>query len=207
MDVFSKAKRSRIMSRIRSSGTKPEIVMRGIIRGLTSRRLRYNVRSLPGSPDVVVRSASLAVFMDGCFFHGCPDHGRIPKSNARFWREKIRKNAARDRSVRRALRRAGWTVWCFWEHELRPSSIPSLRRRVARRMERLEAVLGTVQPTTRGSRSLTEKEMPTKTTAKKTTAKKTAAKKPTSRKSSAKTTKPAKSAARKPSNTTPASAQ
>jgi DNA mismatch endonuclease (patch repair protein) len=133
LDVFSKKKRSRIMSRIKSSGTKPELALRSALRscGVT---YSCNVRSLPGSPDAVVRRLRLAVFVDGCFWHGCPSHFKLPSDNREFWRKKIDGNARRDRSSRKALRADSWTVWSYWEHETkdRPRFLKNLRRRFRR---------------------------------------------------------------------------
>jgi DNA mismatch endonuclease (patch repair protein) len=74
---------------------------------------------LPGRPDFAFPARRLAVFVDGCFWHGCPRHGTLPKGNARFWREKIARNRERDREVNLELRRRGWRVIRIWEHELR----------------------------------------------------------------------------------------
>ena len=136
-DVFSKRKRSDIMSRIRSSGSRPEKVLRQLIREVSGRRLRLNLASLPGSPDVVVYSLRLAIFMHGCYWHSCPLHGRRPKSNVEFWTEKLEKNVRRDRRACSALRRAGWTVWILWEHELKDAALPRTRRNLVRRFRRL----------------------------------------------------------------------
>jgi DNA mismatch endonuclease (patch repair protein) len=136
-DVFSKRKRSQIMSRIRSSGSKPERVLRTLVREVTGRSLRYNLSTLPGSPDVVVHSMRLVLFMDGCLWHACPVHGRVPKSNVDFWKKKLEANVRRDRRTRSELRRAGWTVWAYWEHELRSKELPRTRRNMRRRILRL----------------------------------------------------------------------
>jgi len=83
--------------------------------------LRYRVDwPLPGlrqRADVAFVSARVAVFVDGCFWHGCPRHGTWPKANAAWWREKIQANVRRDRRTTRALRAAGWRVLRFWEHQ------------------------------------------------------------------------------------------
>jgi DNA mismatch endonuclease (patch repair protein) len=67
--------------------------------------------------DIVFGKIKLAVFMDGCFWHGCPQHATQPKANAEWWRTKLDKNMARDRETTDQLRAAGWTVLRFWEHE------------------------------------------------------------------------------------------
>jgi DNA mismatch endonuclease (patch repair protein) len=71
-------------------------------------------------PDFVFTARRLAVFVDGCFWHGCPRHGTRPRGNAAFWRAKFRRNRERDRRDTRNLRRAGWKVLRLWEHELKP---------------------------------------------------------------------------------------
>ena len=74
---------------------------------------------LPGRPDFVFNAERVAVFIDGCFWHGCPVHFKEPATAAEFWREKIRRNRARDLRVRRELRRRGWHVVRIWEHGFR----------------------------------------------------------------------------------------
>ena len=75
--------------------------------------------SLSGKPDFVFPNRQLVVFIDGCFWHGCPKCCRMPEENADYWRNKIEHNALRDRSVTRRLRRDGWRVVRLWEHDLR----------------------------------------------------------------------------------------
>lgn len=123
-DVFTKLKRSQVMSAIRSRGNKDtELKLASIFRaaGITGWR---RGQPLPGRPDFVFRRHHLAIFVDGCFWHGCPKHGRQPGSNASYWTPKLARNKARDHEVTRALRRAGWIVLRFWEHQLaQPSRI------------------------------------------------------------------------------------
>jgi DNA mismatch endonuclease, patch repair protein len=120
-DVFTPEKRSEIMSRVRSTGTTPEARLCSSVREALGRRWRIdmNVRSLPGQPDLVVPSLRLAIFADGCFYHGCPEHGHVPKSNVDYWLPKLVRNRKRDRASRRILRRMGFAVWRFWEHQLK----------------------------------------------------------------------------------------
>jgi DNA mismatch endonuclease (patch repair protein) len=109
--------RSQQMARIRSSDTKPELRLR---RHLWAAGLRYRLRpALPGTPDIAFISARVAVFVDGCFWHGCPSHYQRPVRNADFWSAKLARNANRDRMVDRKLQELGWTVHRIWEHDLR----------------------------------------------------------------------------------------
>lgn len=88
-------------------------------RACWSAGLRYRVHyKLPGRPDIAFPRAKLAVFVDGCFWHGCPAHGVSPKNNARFWRDKIRGNVERDARVTKELEALGWRVLRLWEHEI-----------------------------------------------------------------------------------------
>jgi len=86
--------------------------------------------TLIGRPDFVFSRLKLAVFVDGCFWHGCPIHGTKPKNNAAFWRKKIATNQARDRLVTRTLRAKGWRVLRIWEHELTRQNERRLIRRL-----------------------------------------------------------------------------
>ena len=108
--------------------------------GLAARRfapgkvVREAVQTFRVKPDFVFRAHRLAVFVDGCFWHGCPIHGTQPRQNAKFWREKIARNRARDRLVNRTLRAMGWRVFRIWEHELRRKN----ERRLLGRLRRAE---------------------------------------------------------------------
>jgi len=138
-DIFTPQKRSEIMSRIRSSGTDPEKRMFAILQVILGKRRRIdlNRRDLPGQPDFLIPSLSLAIFVDGCFYHCCPAHGHLPKSRMGYWGPKLRRNLSRDRANRRALRLLGYSVWRFWEHDLKVQSVDRtiavLRRRLLTR--------------------------------------------------------------------------
>ncbi len=115
-DVLTPVQRSRCMSRVKSKNTKPEIRLR---KALWAVGLRYRLRyKLPGKPDLVFVSAKLAVFVDGCFWHGCPEHATQPKTNERFWATKLGENVERDQRVNWQLRGMGWTVLRLWQHEI-----------------------------------------------------------------------------------------
>jgi DNA mismatch endonuclease (patch repair protein) len=145
-DVFTKAKRSEVMSRIRGRGNKEtELALAKLLRqfGVTgwrrqqiirlpttkrrartaealrdaARRVRQSRPTNIGT-DFVFRKQRVAVFVDGCFWHGCPKHANMPANNRPFWKKKLTGNKQRDRYVTRQLRRQGWRVVRIWEHEL-----------------------------------------------------------------------------------------
>jgi DNA mismatch endonuclease, patch repair protein len=131
-DVFTRAKRSQVMSRIRGSGNKDtELALIKLFRSeaITGWRRRTPVF---GKPDFVFPTLRVAMFVDGCFWHGCPRHATEPKNNAPFWRKKFAANKARDLLVTRTLRRSGWRVLRIWEHELSRSNADSLAAKVQR---------------------------------------------------------------------------
>lgn len=118
-DVFTKAKRSEVMSRIRGRGNKAtELRLMAIFRqfGITGWRRHQPVF---GKPDFVFRQQRVAVFVDGCFWHGCAKHSNMPVNNRAFWMKKLTGNQIRDRLVTRTLRKGGWRVVRVWEHDLR----------------------------------------------------------------------------------------
>jgi DNA mismatch endonuclease (patch repair protein) len=143
MDTFTTAERSQIMARIRSVGTRPEERLYALVRSVLGarRRVDRNVRSLPGVPDVYIPSLRLAVFVDGCYFHGCPRHCRIPATNRDYWVKKIERNRRRDRRTTRQLRSQGIAVWRFWEHEVAPAAAAAAAKRLASAVQRQLAKL------------------------------------------------------------------
>ncbi|MBI1333805.1 MAG: DNA mismatch endonuclease Vsr [Armatimonadetes bacterium] len=108
----------------RSTGTKPEIEFRRTIWQSGLKGYRKNVARLPGKPDIAFSSVRLAVFIHGCFWHGCPRceaRGRIrpPKTNTEYWLRKVQRNRTRFEEQCRLLEASGWTVMTFWECELK----------------------------------------------------------------------------------------
>ncbi|MEK6258028.1 MAG: very short patch repair endonuclease [Planctomycetota bacterium] len=133
-DVFTKAKRSEVMSRIRSRGNRgTELRLISIFRLHGIGGWRRN-RPVFGRPDFVFPAGRVAVFVDGCFWHGCPRHYTAPAGHAAFWRRKLVANRTRDRLVTRTLTRAGWKVLRIWEHALTGDG-----RRVAARVLKMLA--------------------------------------------------------------------
>lgn len=118
-DTHSKEVRSRNMSHIRSTNSKPEEIVR---KYLFSRGLRYrkNVRSLPGTPDIVLKKYRTVVFVNGCFWHH-HDCGRFvwPSTNTEYWRKKIDRNTERDKENYDRLTAQGWQVLIIWECQLK----------------------------------------------------------------------------------------
>lgn len=114
------AGRSRNMRAIRRSGTKPEVELRSALHalGLRFRKdLRLDLGEVKPRPDIVFTRARLAVFVDGCFWHCCPQHSKPPSVNTGYWGPKLARNVERDRADDAALRSSGWMVLRVWEHE------------------------------------------------------------------------------------------
>ncbi len=119
-DVFSKGKRSWIMSRVRGADTRPERIIRSFLH-TKGFRFRLHVSKLPGKPDIVLPKHKTLIFVNGCFWHG---HRRcrrasIPTTRTAFWRRKILGNMTRDKHVQRLLRKKGWEVLTVWECQVR----------------------------------------------------------------------------------------
>lgn len=135
MDHLTPEERSRNMARVRGKGNRTTELR------VASRLAREGVRGwtkhcadLPGRPDFVFRSERLALFVDGCFWHGCPRCGHLPKSRLDYWKPKIERNIRRDRRVRRTLNRQGYRVMRVWEHEVSADKwFERLEKRLSRR--------------------------------------------------------------------------
>ena len=108
-----------VMRANRATDTSPEIRVRSAVHalGLRFRKHRAPLSGLRCRADLVFPRERVAVFVDGCFWHGCAQHGRLPKTNRSYWRPKIGRNVARDRRNNQALAQAGWVVIRAWEHE------------------------------------------------------------------------------------------
>ena len=127
-DTVSRKKRSEIMRAVRSTGNEStELRFIALMRSAGIRGWRRR-QELPGSPDFVFRKQSLAVFVDGCFWHGCPKHATFPTTRRAFWVKKFAGNKARDRRVTRELRQHGWRVVRIWEHDLAKRGETCIRR-------------------------------------------------------------------------------
>jgi len=133
-DVFTSKKRSAVMARIRGQGNKTtELALAAILRAEGVSGWRRHL-PLPGRPDFAFPRVKIAIFVDGCFWHGCPKCYRRPASNRRFWDGKLLRNQARDRLVSRQLRIRGWTVFRIWEHDLKRPRLLMAQLRLWKRM-------------------------------------------------------------------------
>ncbi len=131
-DVFTKAKRSEVMSLIKGKGNKrTEGAMVKILRAEKITGWRRHL-PLPGRPDFTFRNERLSVFIDGCFWHGCPKCYRAPKSNRKFWADKVAYNRQHDLAVNRVLKKIGWRVLRIWQHSLQKRD----RKRLITRIEK-----------------------------------------------------------------------
>ena len=119
MDIWSKQKRSNVMSKIRSKDTKPEKILRSSLfkEGFG---FRIHRKDLPGKPDIVLSKYNTIIFVHGCFWHYHKDckEGRIPDTNSKFWKEKLYKNIERDKKHQEACEKLGWKVLVIWECEI-----------------------------------------------------------------------------------------
>ena len=104
------------MSKVRPSKTRPELKIKPLMKTLN---FTYQAKGIFGKPDFVNKKKKIAVFIDGCFWHKCPNHYKAPKQNSFFWREKIKRNIKRDKEVNNRLKETGWEVIRIWECDLK----------------------------------------------------------------------------------------
>lgn len=126
-DIFSKNKRSKIMSNIPAKNTRPEIILR---KSLFEKGYRYriNYKKLPGKPDIVLHKYKTVIFVNGCFWHAhtnCKD-AHLPKTNIEFWKNKIESNVERDKKNIQQLKDLGWNIIIVWECEIKKKNMDSL---------------------------------------------------------------------------------
>lgn len=119
-DVHTREQRSRNMAAIRGRYNKStEIALVRLLRQTKTTGWRRHYKRLPGTPDFAFPKHKLAVFLDGCFWHGCPKCKLKPETNKKFWNEKIVSNKKRDVAVRKKLKEKNWITLRFWEHQIR----------------------------------------------------------------------------------------
>jgi len=127
MDNVSQSIRSRTMSRIHATNTSPEIKLRKAMWAAGIRGWRNNSSTILGHPDIVFKRKKVIIFVDGCFWHGCPLCCRIPTSRREYWESKIFKNNARDKKLSEQLEAEGWIVLRFWEHEIKKNIVSCVK--------------------------------------------------------------------------------
>ncbi|MGG2482818.1 very short patch repair endonuclease [Brevibacillus borstelensis] len=117
-DRLSKEQRSKLMQAVKGKNT---LLESKVTKELWHKGLRFrkNVKSLTGKPDVAIKKYKIVMFIDSCFWHGCPLHCKIPKSNVEYWTSKIQRNIQRDLEVNEYYKKIGWNVIRIWEHELK----------------------------------------------------------------------------------------
>lgn len=129
-DIYSKFKRSSIMSKISGKDTKPEIIIR---KALFAKGFRYriNYKNLPGKPDIVLLKYKTVIFINGCFWHGhnCKA-SKLPQTNVDFWEKKISSNVERDKRNVKDLIDLGWNVIIVWECEIKKKNMDNLLNRI-----------------------------------------------------------------------------
>ena len=129
-DNLSPEHRRKAMRAIKSKGTSPERILWAMLAGMRLKGWRKNPSDVPGKPDVVFDREKVAIFVDGCFWHGCPVCNRgIPENNREYWIRKIERNKRRAEEVTLALREEGWVVLRFWEHEIK-QEISKVRQKI-----------------------------------------------------------------------------
>lgn len=134
-DIFTKKQRSKIMGCIRNKDSGIEIAIRKLLYEM-GYRYRKNYKKLPGKPDMVITASKLAIFVDACFWHGCPKHGKLPTSNRKFWREKIGNNKKRDRAINILLKKMGYKVLRIWEHQIKSENTEKLGKKISKMANR-----------------------------------------------------------------------
>src|SRR5690349_21757646 len=117
VDNLSRKKRSKVMASIRGKNTRPELSIRKIL-WKKGKRYRIHDRTVFGTPDISNKSKKVAIFIDGCFWHGCQKCYKAPRTNAQYWENKIDNNKKRRGIVTKYLRSDKWIVMEFWEHQV-----------------------------------------------------------------------------------------
>lgn len=138
IEMETRSNRSRNMAAIRSTGMKPEMMVRSLVHRM-GYRYRLHAKDLPGKPDLVFRPRRKVIFVHGCFWHqhrkaSCKD-GRAPKSNLGYWTAKLARNAERDRKNTEALKKLGWKVLVLWECGILKQGA-ALEKRIGRFLDR-----------------------------------------------------------------------
>ena len=126
VDVHTKEQRSYNMSRIMGKNTKPELKLKAFFE---KKNFIYQSNEY-GKPDFIHYRRKIVVFIDGCFWHGCPSHCRMPSSNINYWNNKIEKNKIRDKKITKTMKMRGWQVIRIWEHEIKTGKLNRKLRQI-----------------------------------------------------------------------------
>ncbi len=127
-DIFSKKKRSEIMSRIRSKWSSHEKLAHNYLK---SRKVKHKMHpNILGRPDILLKDTNTLLFLDGCFWHKCPKCFKKPKNNKAYWDWKIKYNIEKDRKNRRKLKKMGYVVVSFWEHEFSKKNFNLTKKKI-----------------------------------------------------------------------------
>jgi len=132
LDQFDRVKRSEIMSKVHSYNTTPEIIVRKLLHSM-GYRFRLQKRDLPGKPDIVMLKHKTVIFVNGCFWHGCPSckHASIrPKTNREYWNRKLNRTIKRDKENILELKKLGWRILVIWECETKRKEIDKLMEKI-----------------------------------------------------------------------------
>ncbi|MEK7089159.1 MAG: very short patch repair endonuclease [Patescibacteria group bacterium] len=127
MDIYSKKKRSQIMSQIKNRDSKVEVLFR---KELWKRGLRYrkNSKKYFGKPDIILFKHKTVIFIDSCFWHGCKKHGTLPKTRRYFWKRKLKRNVNRDKEVSKYYKKNRWKIFRIWEHDIKKNSTKTITK-------------------------------------------------------------------------------
>jgi len=118
MDIFTKKKRSEVMSKVKNKGSKIEVDFQKKL-WANGFRYRKNSGKYFGKPDMVLPKYKTGIFIDSCFWHGCKRHCRIPTVRNKYWLQKLERNKARDKEVTKHYKKVGWKIFRVWEHDLK----------------------------------------------------------------------------------------
>ncbi|MGP4060239.1 very short patch repair endonuclease [Halobacillus sp. H74] len=128
-DIMTSEQRKRTMSRIKARSRLEDKVSKALWN--KGYRFRKNVSKLRGTPDIVIQKYKVVIFIDSCYWHACPVHGTIPKSNTKFWRDKFERNKQRDQRDNQFYKEKDWHILRVWEHDLKKGEFEETVERIA----------------------------------------------------------------------------
>lgn len=128
-DTVTKAVRRKIMQAVKQSGS---VIERCIQKELRKKKICFvtNDKLLPGKPDIALKKKKVVVFIDSCFWHSCPKHTKIPKTNRTYWSIKIQNNKKRDKKISSLYKKMHWKILRFWGHEITKDNLPKVIKKI-----------------------------------------------------------------------------